>query len=100
MLGQARGASAGRDVRAADYSAGVRLLKKKVFGSWDRFIIPFPPSRGVFMWGHPVWVPSDCTDAALENKRQELEDLLNRLTSDADQFVEHHSSFLTQKSHH
>jgi len=60
------------------------VLKKKVFGSWDRFIVPLPSGRGLFMWGQPVWVPPDSTEEELETKRRELELLLNQLTADAD----------------
>jgi len=60
------------------------VLKKKVFGSWDRFILPIPSGRGLFMWGRPVWVPPDTVEAGLETKRYELELLLNRLTAEAD----------------
>lgn len=48
---------------------------------------PYPFSRGLFCWGKPLWVPSDATGEALEAKRREVEEALNRLTAEADEAV-------------
>ena len=29
-----------------------------VFQSWDRFLLPFPFGRGIFIWGKPIHVPT------------------------------------------
>jgi len=63
------------------------LLKKKLFASWDRFLVPYPFSRGVFYWGEPIWVSRDATEAELEAKRRDLEAELNRITALADEAV-------------
>jgi lysophospholipid acyltransferase (LPLAT)-like uncharacterized protein len=63
------------------------LLKKKVFASWDRFMVPYPFSRGLFVWGQPLWVMSDADEAQLEAKRIEIETLLNQLAAQADEAV-------------
>jgi lysophospholipid acyltransferase (LPLAT)-like uncharacterized protein len=60
------------------------LLKKKLFASWDRFMVPYPFSRGVYCWGTPIWVSREAGDAELESARQELETALNQLTMQAD----------------
>jgi len=60
------------------------MLKKKHFASWDRFMVPFPWSRGLFLWGAPIQVPRELDEAALEAKRLELETILNRMTAEAD----------------
>ncbi|HNK16077.1 MAG TPA: hypothetical protein PLZ20_16015, partial [Nitrospira sp.] len=62
----------------------VRLLKKKLFASWDRFIMPYPFSRGIFLMGPPIWVSQDASADELERLRRELEETLNRLTIEAD----------------
>ncbi|MGE5503842.1 MAG: lysophospholipid acyltransferase family protein [Actinomycetota bacterium] len=56
----------------------------RVLGSWDRFLLPLPFTRGVFVWGHPVEVPKDADDAALDACRRAVEDGLNAITQDAD----------------
>jgi lysophospholipid acyltransferase (LPLAT)-like uncharacterized protein len=60
------------------------LLKKKLFASWDRYMVPYPFSRGLFLYGDPIWVPREADDAALEAARLELETVLNRLTDQAE----------------
>ena len=60
------------------------MLKKKVFSSWDRFIVPYPFSRGVFLWGDPIRVDRDADAAALERTRLELETALSSLSSEAE----------------
>jgi lysophospholipid acyltransferase (LPLAT)-like uncharacterized protein len=60
------------------------VLKKKLFGSWDRFIMPYPFSRGVFLIGAPIPVPPDATAEDMERLRRRLEETLNRMTIEAD----------------
>ncbi len=67
-------------ILTASYSAS----RRRVLQSWDRFIVPLPFARGVFVWGEPVTVPADADDAALEAARQALEDRLNAITGEAD----------------
>ena len=44
-------------------------------------------SRGLFLWGPPLWVPSDADTTELEAKRLELERRVNRVTAQADEAV-------------
>lgn len=57
----------------------------KMFQSWDRFVLPAPFSKGVFIWGEPIEVSPDADDAALERARQQLEAALTHLTQQADE---------------
>jgi lysophospholipid acyltransferase (LPLAT)-like uncharacterized protein len=61
--------------------------KKKHFASWDRFMVPYPCSRGLYLWGAPIWVPRELDESALETKRLELETTLNRMTAEVDEAV-------------
>jgi lysophospholipid acyltransferase (LPLAT)-like uncharacterized protein len=63
------------------------LLKKKLFASWDRFMVPYPWSRGFYLWGAPIWVPRDADEQALAAACQDLEAVLNRLTDQAEKAV-------------
>lgn len=69
------------------YPATYAVSRRRVAGSWDRFIVALPFSRGVYLWGEAVHVPRDADDDVLEAKRQELEDELNRLCVEADRMV-------------
>jgi lysophospholipid acyltransferase (LPLAT)-like uncharacterized protein len=63
------------------------LLKKKLFASWDRFMVPYPWSRGLYVWGSPIWVPRDADEQAMEAACLELEKVLNQLTDQAEKAV-------------
>jgi lysophospholipid acyltransferase (LPLAT)-like uncharacterized protein len=60
------------------------VKRRAVLGSWDRFIVALPFSKGVFVWGRPIEVPRDASDAALEALREEVENRLNAITAAAD----------------
>lgn len=53
-------------------------------GSWDRFLIGKPFSKGVFIWGEPITVPRNSDEAALADARVHLEEVLNRISAQAD----------------
>jgi hypothetical protein len=50
-------------------------------------MVPYPWSRGLYLWGAPIWVPRDADAQALEAARLELETVLNRLTDQAEKAV-------------
>ena len=51
--------------------------RRRVIGSWDRFVVPLPFARGIISWGEPIAVPRDADEAAQERLRALLEDRLN-----------------------
>jgi lysophospholipid acyltransferase (LPLAT)-like uncharacterized protein len=53
--------------------------------SWDRFVLPYPFGRGVFLWGTPITVPADADDGEQESARLSLEEQLTALTNRADE---------------
>jgi len=62
------------------YSARTR----RVLGTWDRFVIPLPFTRGVIVWGEPIYVARDADAGALETARLTVEAVLNAVTVAAD----------------
>ncbi|UCD70708.1 MAG: lysophospholipid acyltransferase family protein [Syntrophobacterales bacterium] len=62
--------------------------RKKVFRSWDRFLLPYPFSRGVFIWGEPLLVPRQMDGHTFEQKRLLLERRLREITERADRYFE------------
>ena len=52
------------------------------FQSWDRFLLPLPYSRVVVAYGEPMVVPRGADTSLLEQKRQELEGKLLKLTEE------------------
>ncbi len=71
----------GAPILPVSYSARRALVISR---SWDRFLVPLPFSRGLFLWGAPLEVPRDADDATLEVLRRRLENTLNGLTAEAD----------------
>ncbi|WP_341705346.1 lysophospholipid acyltransferase family protein [Ferrovibrio sp.] len=74
--------AAARLARVPILPAAYAVARRRVARSWDRFIIPWPFNRGVFIWGAPI----DVSDAeeSIEQAAQRVEDALNRLTAEAD----------------
>lgn len=60
---------------------------KHLFSSWDHFMVPYPFSRGLYIYGKPISVPREGDDLALEAHRLALETELNRLTEEAERAV-------------
>jgi len=62
--------------------------KKKFFKTWDRFLLPYPLSKGVFLWGEPIYINRDGDRDYLEKMRLLVERRLNELTEEADRYFE------------
>ncbi len=60
--------------------------KKKIFKTWDRFLLPYPFSKGVFIWGEPIYVDRNGDRDYLEEMRLLVERRLNELTEEADRY--------------
>lgn len=60
---------------------------RKVFASWDRFVLSLPFGRGVYVFGAPIRVARDASDEDMEAARRALETELIRITQDADRHV-------------
>jgi hypothetical protein len=65
------------------------VTRRKVLESWDRFVVAWPLTRGVFVWGEPVTVAKGADEASKETARQELEQNLNEITAKADRMCCH-----------
>jgi len=74
----------GRAIIPLTFSAS----KRKIFNTWDRFLLPYPFSKGVFIWGEPIEVDQKGDRAHLEEKRILLENRLNELTDKADHYFD------------
>lgn len=58
-----------------------------VLWSWDRFLIPYPGARGVYVWGPPLYVPPDLSKAEAARFQSLLADRLDGVTATADQLA-------------
>lgn len=60
--------------------------RMRVFRSWDRFILPYPFTRGVVIYAEPVRVPPGASEEVMEAKTRELERKLNTISYRADNY--------------
>ncbi len=58
--------------------------RHKLFASWDRFMLPFPFSPLVVIFGEPIMVPAQTSDKELEELRLKVENSLNKITERCD----------------
>ena len=58
--------------------------RHKLFASWDRFMLPFPFSPLVVIFGEPFMIPSQTSNEELEELRLKVENSLNELTERCD----------------
>lgn len=59
-----------------------RLMK-----SWDRFLLAWPFSSGVFVWGEPLYPPDPLTPESRATFLAQIESELNRVTWEADRLM-------------
>lgn len=56
-------------------------------GTWDRFLVPLPFTKGVIMWGDPIMISKDKGADAAEAARLQIEQAMNDLADRADRHV-------------
>ena len=62
---------------------------RKVLRTWDRMVLPCPFSRGVIIWGEPIYVPKALTPEKFEDYRLQIENRLIAITTQADLYFQH-----------
>ena len=71
---------------------GAGISRCKQFASWDRFKLPLPFSRTAITVGESIQVPPDASAELVEQKRQELEQVLGDLRHQARDLAREHFS--------
>ncbi len=70
------------------YPVSFSTTRGKTLGSWDRFFLAAPFSRGVVIWGDGIMVPRRDEDGAYQQARDAIESSLNAITQTADEMCE------------
>lgn len=73
----------GMPIVPAAFGAHPRIVLR----SWDRFVIPYPGSRGVYVWGSPLYVPPNLSKVEAARFQSLLADRLDGVTSAADRLA-------------
>lgn len=63
--------------------------RRRLLGSWDRFHLPLPIGRGVFVVGREIEVPQGLDETGREELRLRLEADITRVTDEADRLMGH-----------
>lgn len=63
------------------------VAKKWQLGTWDSFIIPFPFTRGVLIYGQPFEVGRELSEEEIEEERVKVEKELQRITNLANEML-------------
>tara|TARA_B100000745_G_scaffold63763_1_gene37687 strand:+ start:369 stop:1013 length:645 start_codon:yes stop_codon:yes gene_type:complete len=58
---------------------------KVVLNSWDKFVIPLPFTRCTLNFSSPISLPPKSSEQIIEEKRLELENVLNRINKASDE---------------
>ena len=61
--------------------------RQRILASWDRFCLPFPFGRGVYLWGEPIEIPAEIDAQGVEDARRLVEARMIELTREADRRV-------------
>jgi len=62
--------------------------RRKIFGSWDGFLLPWPFQRLKAIYGEPFTVDPGLKDEAFEQERLRIENLLRELDERADHYFD------------
>ncbi len=68
---------------------GYSTSRRRLLKSWDRFLLPLPFGRGVFVVGPEIEIPGSLDPARREALRLRLESSLNEVTAEADRRMGH-----------
>jgi lysophospholipid acyltransferase (LPLAT)-like uncharacterized protein len=63
--------------------------RRRILSTWDRFHVPLPFGRGVFLWGEPIKIGADLDAAGLERMRRLVEARMIDMVREADRRVGH-----------
>lgn len=66
---------------------GMAIKGAKYLNSWDRFVVPPLFSKGIIIYGAPIFIESN-DEIGLENARIALENSLNEVTQMADKLMD------------
>jgi lysophospholipid acyltransferase (LPLAT)-like uncharacterized protein len=62
--------------------------RKKFLKSWDNFLMFYPFSRIVSIYGEPIYIDPGLKEDELEKERQRIEQLMIQLDEKADRFYD------------
>ncbi|MEJ2121579.1 MAG: lysophospholipid acyltransferase family protein [Alphaproteobacteria bacterium] len=71
------------------FAVSFSSTRRRLFKSWDRFLLPLPFGRVTVVMKGPIDVRHNAASVGLEDMRRRIEDALNEATREADQSCGH-----------
>jgi lysophospholipid acyltransferase (LPLAT)-like uncharacterized protein len=63
--------------------------RRRMLETWDRFHLPWPFGRGVYLWGEPIEIDTELDEDGLERARRLVETRMVDMVREADRQVGH-----------
>jgi lysophospholipid acyltransferase (LPLAT)-like uncharacterized protein len=63
--------------------------RRRVLATWDRFHLPGPFGRGVYLWAEPIEITEELDEAEIESARRLVETRMIEMVRDAERLVGH-----------
>ena len=63
--------------------------RRRLLATWDRFHLPWPFGRGVYLWGEPIELAEELDEAGLECARRLVETRMVEMVREAERRVGH-----------
>ena len=76
------------------------VKRRKVFGSWDKFVLPAPFNAGRMIWSEPYYIDAELNDTQMEQMRQTIENDMNSAFVRADADMGHAPILPADNSQH
>ena len=63
-----------------------RVKKFKLLNSWDNFIIPYPFSKGVYIFGEPIHIERKISKKKYIELKKSIQNKINKLTKELEEY--------------
>jgi lysophospholipid acyltransferase (LPLAT)-like uncharacterized protein len=63
--------------------------RRKILPTWDRFHLPLPFGRGIYLWGEPISAYEEVSEAGVEPARRLVETRMVEMVCEAERRVGH-----------
>ena len=74
---------------AALIPVGVSAKRRWLAPTWDHYLVPWPFSKAIIIFGDPIYVAKDAAEEQVENARLRLESEIHRLQAEAEKAMGH-----------
>jgi lysophospholipid acyltransferase (LPLAT)-like uncharacterized protein len=78
-----------RHARAPILPITYATSRRRVLATWDRFHLPWPFGRGVYIWAEPIEIAEELDEAGIERARDHVETRMIEMVREAERLVGH-----------